>query len=350
MRRSFLLFLLSGLSLAAFPRTKAASLPVFGDQVTLARMGTNSLIVGEVREAVRLKAKISELRNHPIPAERFADWGNKMGGKTISALIRAHLFEIALDERRIERTVKSDAIILSRYNEILKRDAKTVEELFRLFGPQREIFSKQFARESRAEAFYCTFPDYTITPKAITNALRAAQWRVAGIRQINIQAREKGRKAWERLNKGELWETVAEDVSEDDQIDEANGENFYREWEEFSAKEFPSEEMAAAVLVLQPGQFTKPIETDEGLFIVKLVEKKDGLYKCVRIGFQLAIEEDVPSVERIAADLRMKIILKIQKEAIKPVEERIKIEYPQGKKVRFYLFGQQSKNSALSGK
>lgn len=289
------------------------------------------LKTGEVKSAVLIKAKIRELRRKPVAAKQFNAWANRVAAKTIPELVQRGLFLKGLDERKVVATPEATKDILSRYNELLRLKAKTLDEVAAAFGKLSPEFRRQLDFETRAEAFYRQSPKTAITPRMVTNEVK----RIASLRArsvaANEQAAKKARAAYDRLKAGEDWTKVAEDVSEDDLIDEENGGSFHREWETLPLKEFP-EELATAVAGLKPGEFTKPIETADGLMIVKFVEKAEEGYTCVRIGFRLAIVPEIPSEGDVRKSLRKEATVRLQRELTDAVRAANPVVYPMGKK------------------
>ena len=289
------------------------------------------LKTGDVKSAVLIKAKIREFRRKPVPAKQFNSWANHVAAKTIPELVQRELFLKGLDDRKVVATPEATKDILSRYNALLRLKAKTLEELAAPFGKLSPEFRRQLDFETRAEAFYRQSPKTVITPRMITNEVK----RIASLRArsvaANEQAEKKAKAAYDRLKAGEDWVKVAEDVSEDDLIDEENGEHFHREWETLPLKEFP-EEIATAIAGLKPGEFTKPIETADGLMIVKFVQKADEGYTCVRIGFRLAIVPEIPSEEVVRKKLRKESTVELQRGLIDSVRAANPVVYPMGKK------------------
>ena len=91
----------------------------------------------------------------------------------------------------------------------------------------------------------------------------------------------------------------------------------------FNEKEMHA--LAEAVARLDPGQFTKPIETDEGIVIVKFIEKtEDDLYRCARILFELAIEP-VPVPEK---DLEAHVAARKRASWQRSMQDEVAESYP----------------------
>lgn len=325
-----------------------AQAPETNGQETVYAVVCGKPLTGEhVRSVVLLKAKILELRKKQIPEDRFAAWANRLAAKSIPELISQRYFLQALDLRKIKATPAATAEILQRYNRLLRTKAKTPKELALKFGDQASAFSGQFEFESRVEALYRQFPKYEISALAVTNEMRRIErLRVKSV-AVNEEAVKKGNAAYARLKAGEDWLKVAEEVAEDDLIDAENGEHFCREWGTFNIKDF-SDELAAAVAALKPGEFTKPIETDEGLLIVKLVKKDGDGYECVRIGFRMAIVPITPSASDLCKKLKKEAAVAIQREMIGPIRKANPVAYPLGRKVKIELWDVKRKGQRKS--
>lgn len=106
----------------------------------------------------------------------------------------------------------------------------------------------------------------------------------------NAAVRERAAEAWRRLAAGGDFAALAREYSE---ADEAPA----YDWGEFALDEFDdSPELRKALEGMQPGEFSQPVEGDNGLVIVRLTAiDQDSMppkYSLDRIFFRLA--EDVP--------------------------------------------------------
>lgn len=132
---------------------------------------------------------------------------------------------------------------------------------------------------------------------------------------------------WHRIQEQEItFEDAAKAFSEDEYLDDGI------EWGTFSKVQLEEETAVLGLLdTLKPGDITPPVESDDGLAILRLDEIDDaGNYSFSRIFFRLPVqyEEETEAVARQMVFERMKTekITAIMKDYV----GRLKLEYPNG--------------------
>ena len=265
-----------------------------GDSTVFVSVVGHDITVGTISNRVMLLAKAKEAQGKKISEKVFPYWANRTAMKMVPAMVAAIRFDRLLAGRKISSTPDSDASMLKKYNLLFKTDFKTKEEMAGFLGPLGDTFLEQFAYESRMAAWYAVSPLFKIGENdksryyaSFTNRLNAAKER-------NKASARKANETYERLSSGGDWGEIARETTEEGKEGDDAAKEYWSEWDSLALKDFRPQTLAEAVARLSPGQFTKPIETDEGIVIVKFIEKtEDDLYKCARILFELAIEPTI---------------------------------------------------------
>ena len=119
-------------------------------------------------------------------------------------------------------------------------------------------------------------------------------------------------------------------------------------WGEFAPNEIPYQEIADAVSKMKPGDVSDPIELDDGIHIVKLMERKGSKNVSVfnpdeesvalsRIVVRLPIMYAVAPTNEIRRDMRNQKLEPLQKDWLKKLRAKTEIEYPSGTNLWSFL-------------
>lgn len=300
-----------------------------GDETVLAVVNGHQLTAEYVKNVVLIQARMAELAGRAIDSKAFANWANSRAMQIIPQLVSAELLEEEIRRAGVQPTEADELKVLTGYNRATSQKAPNLEALAPLFGEQERAFREQFARSLRFAAYWRHQRSDAVSAKDVagfyaakSNDVRRAAW-------IDKTARERGEKAWARLQRGEPWEKVAADCSEDKLVDETNAE-FARDWATVGLDGFGYPELAKAIFNLEVGQFSKPVETEEGLMIVKVTEKAGNNKTLARILFRMAQPVEVPAEdearEQLASERAERAQLALQERLMKEAT----IEYPLG--------------------
>lgn len=289
-----------------------------------------------VKDSVLISAKIRELaKRKPTPA--FGKWSNREAMRIASGLTYAVAIEIDLESRGIAATAESDAETLARYNLMMRRSAKSVDELAPLFGELEPVFRRQFARDSRIDALYRQTPELEVKEKDISRYFVNLSNRVERCRKINEGAWKKINRAWDELQKGGKWENVATNYSEDAILEKTYADN-WKDWMSIDVAKLEPPELAAAVRGLTVGGYTKPMETEEGLVIARVNEREGDFCGLSRILVRSAEEVEIPDRETAIKQIGAELKRDFQQEYISELKERMKFEYPLGTKFYYRIW------------
>ena len=295
-----------------------------------------------VKDSVLISAKIRELATRkPMPA--FGKWSNREAMRIAPGLTYAVAIEIDLESRGIGATAESDAATLARYNRMMRRSAKSVDDLAPLFGDLAPAFRHQFARESRIAALYRQMPELEVKEKDVSRHFASLSNRVERCKKINEDAWKKINCAWGELHKGSKWENVATNYSEDAILEKTYADN-WRDWMSIDLAKLEPPELAAAVRELEVGGYTKPMETEEGLVIARVNERDGDFCELSRILVRSAEEVEIPDRETAIKQIASERKRDFQQEYITELKERMKFEYPLGTKFYYRIWPEEDTN------
>ena len=119
-------------------------------------------------------------------------------------------------------------------------------------------------------------------------------------------------------------------------------------WGEFAPNEIPYPEVAEKVSTMKAGEISDPIELDDGIHIVKVVERKGSKNVSVfnpeeesvslsRIVVRLPMMYAVGSTNEIRRDMRNQKLEPLQKDWLGKLRAETKVEYPSGTNLWSFL-------------
>lgn len=306
----------------------------------LATVNGKPLTDAFVRDVVTINAKISEFAGKKIPEKDFRNWANQEAARIFPGLVSAQILEDGLAAAGIAAGTNETRRLLLKYNMMLRCGAKTPEELFAQFGNLADAFKIQFGRSCLFEAFNAHFAAQEVTDAEIDDRLDDKNILKTVAADLDKKGKENAEKAWERLKAGEDWDKVAKECSEDKLVDPHN-ECFSKEWATVDKEGFGYPELAIALRTLHKGDFSKPIDVEEGLIIVKVLEEwKDKKYTLARMLFRMAEPVDIPSREEAREELRAKKAFAKQDAFVNDLKEKAVVTYPCGTNFNFKVFGE----------
>ena len=299
--------------------------PAKDDSTVFVSVLAKDITVNTVSNRVMMLVKISEAQGKKIPKQMFPYWANATAMKMVPAMVASIRLDRMLEERKVFPTPVSDAAILEKYNRLFKTEFKTKAEMAESLGPLGDTFLEQFGYESRLEQWYTTSPLFQIRERDRISYYNSMTNRINAAREKNRSTEQKAKETYDRLVATGNWDEIASKTTEEGKEGDDAAKEFWREWDSLELKDFKPQALAEAVARLSPGQFTPPILTDEGIVIVRFIEKtEDNLYKCARILFELAIEPIVVPESKLDQFL----ILKKHANWQWSVRDEIKEAYP----------------------
>lgn len=305
-------------------------------QTVFAVVDNEPITATDVKNAVIISTKVHELETKK-KSPKFGRWSNAYAMKLTPHLVNAIAWEKDLDRKGVVRTPESDAVTLATYNRRMRRKAKSVDELATSFGDLAPVFVRQFERESKFNAVYLQHGELTVDEQDVSRFYMALSNRVKRCQMINVRAMKKINQAWDELKSGREWTSIATNYTEDAMLERSYADN-WKEWISIELSKMGSPELAATVAKLKVGEYTKPIQHEEGIIIVKLLARDEDFCSLARILVRSAADVEIPCREDAVAKLSKDRRRKFQGECLDEVKKHVKIEYPQGKKFTFKLW------------
>ena len=307
-------------------------------EVVFAAIDDQPLTAADVRDSVLVLAKMSELLGHPISSKRLPSWGNNMAMRIVPEIISSRVIEDEARRCKVHPSSDDEANVRIRYGKRLRRKVETRDELAALFSNCARAFERQFERECLIEAFYRERQAFAVTEEDIAAYMHSVTNQIRRNAEMNEEAKARGLAAWNELENGVPWETVAQKYSEDRLVDADENGEYWKEWMSFRLKDMPMREVQEAVGETPAGGWTRPLDTDEGLMIVKVLKKEDGIFHCARILIRMAVIIEAPTRAEAERGARQEKLDDINKELMPALRARAKITYPLGKRFRYEIW------------
>lgn len=283
-----------------------------------------------VKAQVLLTAKMRELAGQQVAEGGFAKWANQTAMQMVPTLVSMRLAEQEIHRLGLTADPEDGEAVLGRYRRLVKDGQKLdVETLAPLFGECAETFRANFERDCLFSALMRKHLKAEVTEAELTRYFQTQTNIMIRAKQISANGWKKAKEAYAKLKAGEPWDKVAAAYSEDGMVEESNANN-WKEWATFNPKTFWITELQEVLPKLKVGEFTEPIDAEEGLLIVKVLEIDEGLYTCVRILIRMGTTLGIPSLEEAKKELYAEKFQNLQLNFIADLKERAKIEFPMG--------------------
>ena len=332
-------FIFSALVSGCFEESGETELRESSASVTnLAVVGGMAITATEVKDTVLLNSEI--YNRHRINLEKLNVARkvrlNALAMKITPQLVEAELLDQELMVSNVNPTAESDARVLEKYSKILHKRFASPTELSERFGDYAKNFLLQFKRESRFEQFLIKNP-ITVSGDEERTYFQNASNRIRRCELINKRAKHRIGLAYNRLRDGEDWNSVATNVSEDAQLEASYADN-WRDWITITQDKAEPLELQQALTKMKVGDFTPPMQSEEGLIIVRLSEKDGDLYSLARILVRNARQMEIPSAEEVHKRIYSDKRKQLQQNLVIAAKKHIKIEYPLGKKFKYEIW------------
>lgn len=307
------------------------------DSAVLAVVDGKPLTAAEVKEAVLVAAKVKDLSTGRSGKQLDGRRANLQAMHLAPQLVSSMILDAELDRRGVKASAASDAAVFARYNDKFKRKSKTQTELFGRFGDLAPAFRRQFARESRYREMFDSLPELKVAEEEVDKYFRGISNRIVKCERINKRATNQIERAWKELNGGRPWDVVATNYTEDALLDESLADN-WKDWISINLNKIEPMDLMVAVSKLKPGEYTRPIEVEEGVVIVKLLERDGDFCSMARILVRMAVTVEIPSREAAIRKIRKEKEVAFQKKTLAELKKKAKIEYPYGKRFVFKIW------------
>ena len=305
--------------------------------VALAVVDGRPLTAEAVKDAVMITGRTMELasgrKSPPLSGKR----ANLLAMRLTPQIVSSMILEQELERCGVKATKESDAALLHVYGKKVKKNVKSLDQLAALYGDLSDKFKIQFARESRFKSFFSAEKKLAVTEEDLTKYYVDLTNRMVRSARINQRATNTLQKAWASLNGGVSWETVATNCTEDALLDPSLADN-WKEWMSLDLNKLEPSNLQEAVSKLKPGEYTRPIETDEGLIIVKLLSQEGNFVSLARILVRLGAVVEIPDREAALKKIAREKNQSFQMDLLSSLRKKAKIEYPYGKRFKFKIW------------
>ncbi len=306
---------------------------------TLAVVNGRQITESFVRDVVQIKARIREIKGKKVPDKEFATWANKEAERLFPELVSAETLSQGIEDAGIAPDTNDTALVLAKYNLSLRKKAKSPEDLYGYFGNLSEAFRLQFHRSCLFEAFKSHTANQEVSEAEIQEYYADLTYLTNVTAKIDRKGKANAEKAWNRLKVGEDWDVVARECSEDKLVDPAN-ESFSKDWATVDKEGLGYPELAIALRTLHKGDFSKPLDVDEGLIIVKVMEEGGGRYILGRMLFRMAEKVEIPPRDEAIKEIRLSKVEKARADFSSDLKGKAVISYPCGTNFNFKVFGE----------
>ena len=298
-------------------------------QVVFVKANDVVVTAKEAKDAAEFLAQMQACTGKPIQEKKWTRWINRTAMKIVPSLVTAKLFEREFEKRGIVASDAAKEIVLARYRKMMRKPKATLDDVAHALGMYEGYFRKQFERESRLEQYLMNCEG--IEPSAEDVEIAEAQIKklIEKNTAEDAQAKMRGNEAWKCLQAGEPWDAVAKKYSEDKLL-YGKDCDYAHEWETITPKYCYLKEIGDALPGMKAGDYTKPIETDEGLLIVRVLEVEKEAYKCVRILIRLKAKVELPGRDELKIRLENENREQAQLDLREEILKKTKIEYPLG--------------------
>lgn len=308
------------------------------EQVVYAVIDGHPVTAAMVKEAVLLQAEMAKLRGTPVKDTEFIGWANAQAGALIKPLLNAQLLEGEIERLKIRPEPEDLAQVLASYNRQTGCEAKTAEELASKFGELKAAFLRQFEQSADIAAYARQYWSSKVQDLFVHRYFQTLSNAVNFAVKADALAKTHAEAAYARLKAGEKWAKVAAECSEDKLICAAN-EKFSKEWAWVGNDAMGIEELAAELPKMKVGDFTRPLDTHDGMLIIRLEEKLGKTYRLSRILFRMGQKVKIPkSFEDARKDLEGQLAASQREATLKRLAAAAQITYPMGTNVNYQIW------------
>ena len=257
---------------------------------TLVTVGTASLTRNQVEKMAELRTKMAKLSRPKITSQQLDKVAKRAKKEAVPFFVQSRVYTdylsscgVTVDqaERDEYKTSMAKSYKMNDFDEI--KSGLTDEEFAMLEDQISGLLAVKKAKATILEKAGIQISDGEIDDFIAKvdrmNAIAAATNAVVYAHATNV---------WQKIASQETtFEEAVEDYSEDESLDEGG------EWGRFSLDNLRDEEtLVEWLLKLSPGAISPPIESDNGLTIIKLLESptaSNPTYRIARIYFRLPL-------------------------------------------------------------
>ena len=281
--------------------------------------------------------RMTEIYRSSSPASQKQElaWFRQAKAKT---LVNEFVTKQTLLQEAKQRGLKPSPANLSTMEKLLawqaKKTGKTTEEFLRSLGPAADAVRQDVADQALIITLQqAEFGDRLHVTEADIKKMRdrALQYNEM-CAKTNALATAKAKAICKRLGDGEDFFAVADKESDDK--DSADGV-----WGVFARGEIEDAKVRHAAFTLPVGAFSQPIDTEDGLVIIKVLERTgvdspvaevSATVKLGRILLHMGEYDPVKNDAMLRDELTKKRLLDLQREWLPVLSKKMRVEFPNG--------------------
>ena len=281
-----------------------------------------------LNERVELMVQIATIAN---PNMKLSDLA-RLRKKLKSTLPKMFVREVAFEEFAKANKIKVDKAAVDKARKSLmaalgNRKPSKYESLRRKVGPLATVLDGMVqaqATEGAVRQHILGKNPLQLPPNYVADQMARIKSYNAEMSLTNALVFAKATNVWEKLKAGADFKQMAHQFSEVPREAEEGGE-----WGNLGLQQLePDEDLVNWAQKLQPGEFSPPIDGDNGLMILKVDSKKGDDYVLSRIYFRLPMFQQEVSGEELLKLKRQQHEQTVLQKELNAIVESVEVEKP----------------------
>ena len=285
-----------------------------------------------LNERVELMVQIATIAN---PNMKLSDLA-RLRKKLRSTLQKAFVREVAFDEFARANKIRVDEAAVDKARKSLMaalgdRKPRKYESLRRKVGPLAAVLDGMVqaqATEGVVRQHILGKNPFQLPPNYVSEQMARIKAYNSEMSLTNAQVFVRATNVWEKLKAGADFKQMARQFSEVPKEAEEGGE-----WGNLGLQQLePDEDLVNWAQKLQPGEFSPPIDGDNGLMSLKVDSKKGDDYALSRIYFRLPMFQQEVSEEELLKLKRQQHERTVLQKELNAIVESVDVEKPKKKR------------------
>ncbi len=285
-----------------------------------------------LNERVELMVKVATIAN---PNMKLSDI-TRLRKRLRSTLPKVFVREVAFDEFVKANKIKVEESAVDRARKSLMaalgdRKPPKYDSIRRKVGPLAAVLDGMVqaqATESAVRQHILAKNPLVLPPNYVADQMARIKAYNAEMSLTNALVFARATNVWEKLKAGADFKQMAKQFSEVPREAQDGGE-----WGNLGLQQLePDEDLVNWAQKLQPGEFSPPIEGDNGLMILRMDSKKGEDYGLSRIYFRLPMFQDVVSEEELLKLKRQQHERAVLQKELNAIVESVEVEKPKKKR------------------
>ena len=285
-----------------------------------------------LNERIELMVKVATIANPNIKLSEI----EKLRKKLRSMMPKMFVREVAFDEYAKANAIKVEEASFERARKSLmtafgSRKPPKFDSLRRKVGPLAVVLDgliKAQATESAVRQHILAKNPLQLPPNYAAEQIARTKAYNAEMSLTNALVYARATNVWEKLKAGAEFKKMAQQFSEVPKEAQEGGE-----WGTLGLQQLePDEDLVNWAQKLQPGEFSPPIDGDNGLMILRVDSKKGEDYTLSRIYFRLPMFRQEVGEEELLKLKRQQHERTVLQKELNAIVESVKVEKPKKKR------------------